>query len=220
VPPRMPRENWPNYLRGKPHGLSCPCHRCRRAKSLARRALAEAMAGARSDESGAGRRIQSITLPGGFLGWSPPRSLVEVLRGGAGTSLFDAPGRRLLYRLELDPSVRQRLRIGKAVLYIGMVHGQQSSIRTRLREHLKGTGFETGEISRLRTALRALRRLGFGPTSVLVRYGEVVGSPPRYPLDPKLLRAYEAALQVLERPRAYVGSVTTFEREGQTDEGY
>jgi hypothetical protein len=32
-----------------------------------------------------------------------------------------------------------------------------------------------------------------------------------YPMDFKLLRAFEAALQVLERPKAYVGDVWTFE---------
>ena len=29
--------------------------------------------------------------------------------------------------------------------------------------------------------------------------------------DPKLLHAYEAALQVIERPHSYVGTVWTFE---------
>jgi hypothetical protein len=44
-----------------------------------------------------------------------------------------------------------------------------------------------------------------------VQYGWV--KPKGVPLDPKLLHAFEAALQVLERPHSYVGSARTFEAD-------
>ena len=46
---------------------------------------------------------------------------------------------------------------------------------------------------------------------IRVQYGEVTPTSSRYPLDAKLVHAFESTLQVLERPHSYVGSVRTFE---------
>ena len=63
-----------------------------------------------------------------------------------------------------------------------------------------------------KSEIEKLRILAADPSlnEVKVQYGKVTAAP-GYPLTAKFLHAYEAALQVIEKPRSYVGSARTFE---------
>ncbi len=63
-----------------------------------------------------------------------------------------------------------------------------------------------------KSEIEKLRVLAADPTlrGIKVSYGKVTAAP-GYPLTAKFLHAYEAALQVKENPKSYVGSARTFE---------
>ena len=60
--------------------------------------------------------------------------------------------------------------------------------------------------------LRALTAAAGMSATIKVQHGEVTPAAGQR-MDPKLLHAFESALQVLERPHSYVGSAQTFEAE-------
>jgi hypothetical protein len=73
---------------------------------------------------------------------------------------------------------------------------------------MPSTNITRSEIAKLR-ALTAKPGLN---AMIKVQYGEV--TPPKgKKIDPKLLHAFEAALQVIERPHSYLGSAWTFEAD-------
>jgi len=223
----MVYENWPRM----DHQAGCRCTRCRRQgaiiERLADRSLSVALRHAQSRFEGAiGTEAETagriITLPGKFTGWDTVRAVtVNELFGGTPPREYTEPPVRgvapgLLYRIsDVSP------------LYIGMAPA--SSIKARVASHLRDLITPQGrpaqsqqlndllakkpehfyksrsEVEKLRILI-ARTRLG----GLKVECGKVWPSA-GYPMDFKLLHAFEAALQVLERPRAYVGDVWSFE---------
>jgi hypothetical protein len=171
--------------------------------------LTEAAVGALESVRGPGscppNKQRRLTLPGHFCGWSYPTPLSQVLTAAAGT-LFNRPGIPLLYRISLLAAAASRLRYRIPVLYIGMVWGTGESVRDRIRSHVRGTRYES-EVAKLKGSLGWLFRRGIRPTEIVVELGRVEGIRQ----DPKVIRAYEAALQITEPYRSYRGGVTTFE---------
>jgi hypothetical protein len=220
----MRTENWPNDSPAS----GCGCARCRDGRSIERladaslsAALAHAQNRAESDgEFEAATPAGTLTLPGRFGGWRGAVTL-DVLFGSNAPSDFTKP-KRLLYRIYVEG--RQK------PLYIGMAYN--SAIRDRVLSHLRaiitksGALAKTASVGKLaltpkpafgsqRSEIQKLRilaaQLGLG-ARIKVQYAEVKPSL-GHTLDPKLLHAFESALQVLERPHSYVGSVRTFELE-------
>jgi hypothetical protein len=130
---------------------------------------------------------------------------------------FAALGQKRLYRVAKrgDPSP----------LYIGMVVGLKSSVVARLASHVghlvnprtaqpsrNNPVAGRSEVGNLRVEIRKELSADQSLGAITVQIG-IVNSGSRT-LDNKLLHAYEAALQVLEHPKTYVGTVWTFEEEG------
>jgi hypothetical protein len=223
----MVYENWPRM----DHQAGCRCTRCRGRgaiiERLADQSLSVALRHAQSRFEGAiGTEAaavgRDITLPGKFTGWDTVRAVtVNELFGGTPPREYTVPPVRgvapgLLYRIS-----------GTTPLYIGMAPA--SSIRGRVASHFRhlitrrGRPAQTQQAKDLRAKTDAdfdnsgseveRLRLLIAPTrlrGLKVECGKVWPSA-GYPMDFKLLRAFEAALQVLERPKAYVGDVWTFE---------
>ena len=159
-----------------------------------------------------------ITLPGKFSGWRAATPLATVLSPSR-PHLFGVTGVPLLYRIYEE---------GKQIpLYIGMV--TRSSIAARVASHMRGfltragtsrhagrraiSAVSTADFQRSRSEIEKLRILvaqSGRASRVKVQHGGVE-LPGNKPPDPKLLHAYEATLQVIERPHSYVGTVWTFE---------
>jgi hypothetical protein len=168
-----------------------------------------------------------VTLPGTFSGWRGAVALGELL-GPSPPLPFTtkgAPppgGKGRLYRVHQENKQRP--------LYIGMAY--QASIQERVASHFRsvvtkagklaatrhvgnlavigagGVGAMTSEIAKLRAITASL-----GMNAIIkVQHGEVT-PPAGQRVDPKLLHAFEAALQVIERPHSYVGSARTFEAD-------
>jgi hypothetical protein len=160
-----------------------------------------------------------ITLPGEFSGWMKPISLVTLL----------APDPPLPYGTTSSPALYRIYEEGKQIpLYIGMV--TRASIAARVASHMRGLFIKSGalaktalvksiaavtpadfdrkrsEIAKMRVLVAQSARV----SGLKVQHGTVRLEGGRNP-DAKLLHAYEAALQVRERPRSYVGSVWSFE---------
>ena len=219
----MRAENWPRDL----HGGGCGCSRCRRRSTidrLADQSLSTALRHAQSRaEADFGEEAASppgrVTLPGSFSGWKRPVTLAELFADPPpapyGATAFPA-----LYRIYAEGT--------QIPLYVGMV--LKTSIAARVASHVRrlitrhGAPAKTAQVKaiaatspadfqRKRSEIARLRVLVAqiaGARRVKVQFGTVELDGGRRP-DPKLLHAYEAALQVIERPRAYVGGVWTFE---------
>ena len=221
----MPRENWPP----RDHFGGCGCSRCRQSAMvdrLANQSLSVALRHAQNraeSELGfeAATRGGPITLPGKFGGWKDATPLATVL-SPTPPSLFGKPRIPILYRIYEE---------GKQTpLYIGMV--TRSSIAARVASHMRGLLTKSGTLAKTPAAraisavtpadferrkselakLRILVAQSGRASRVKVQHGSVVELPggKKQP-DAKLLHAYEAALQVIERPHSYVGTVWTFE---------
>jgi hypothetical protein len=163
---------------------------------LAREALFEAAGATFAAE--AATRGGPITLPGSFSGWSAPATLRELVAGRVDPA-FRTPLR--LYRIYRTRAQRP--------LYIGAAFGRMSSVHQRVSAHYRGTGIGVRD-PRRSERYRLYLELRRHPDDIRVQHGAVTGTG-RYPLDAKLLRAYEAALQVFERPRTALSGIHTFE---------
>jgi hypothetical protein len=218
----MPRENWPQHT-------GCRCGGGSRrerqlVEQLASRSLSVALRHAQNRmESDLGQEAATtagpVTLPGRFSGWKGATELARILGPGPPPP-FGTPRQPFLYRMYEE---------GRQIpLYIGMV--TKTSIAARVASHMRGLFARSGglagtpevraisavspadferrrsEIAKLRILVAQSKRA----TRVKVQYGEVELPGGKRP-DPKLLHAYEAALQVIERPHSYVGTVWTFE---------
>jgi hypothetical protein len=220
-------ENWPPM-----HRTGCRCERCRREQRVIERladaSLSTALRHAQSRfESEQGMEAAtprgSITLPGTFSGWLKPTN-VKVLLGPSPPVEFtarSAPEKGYLYRIDRKHKVRP-LYIGEAYRYpiVSRVASHVAGLLTKkfaVRKKgdpvagLKATTARDfakmrSEIEKLRVLLAKLPEAD----DLQVRYATVTPST-GYPVDVKLLHAFESALQVLEKPRSYVGSVRTFE---------
>jgi hypothetical protein len=165
----------------------------------------------------------SITLPGTFSSWLKPTN-IKVLLGPSPPVEFtetSTPEKGYLYRIDRKHRVRP-LYIGEAYRYpiVSRVASHVAGLLTKKLAVRKRGGPVAGlkattardfakmrsEIEKLRALLAKLPELD----DVQVWYATVTRNP-GYPIDVKLLHAFESALQVLERPRSYVGSVRTFE---------
>lgn len=219
-----PAENWPNPSL-EPHGAACGCGRCasrlgaidRLAGESLRAALAHAQQGRfEADMGSEAGRLRQVTLPGQFSGWRDPVPLIDVL-GSNPPADFNRTQGRFLYRIAKRVG-------GSTPLYIGMAFS--TKVRDRVVSHLMGVIKPAGrpadrqqprrgysEIANLREEIRRERKTDPDLRNITVQLG-TIDVPRGIPLDAKLLHAYEAALQVIERPRAYVGSAWTFEEEG------
>jgi hypothetical protein len=218
----MALENWPRNDSGR-----CDCPRCRQSRvidRLADRSLSVALRHAQNRTEGelgfeAAQPQGPITLPGKFSGWREATPLQTVLSRSR-PHLFGVTRVPLLYRIYEG---------GKQIpLYIGMVTG--SSIAARVASHMRGlltragtlagtpaaraiAAVSTADFQRSGSEIEKLRILvaqSGRASRVKVQHG-AVELPGNKPPDPKLLHAYEAALQVIERPHSYVGTVWTFE---------
>jgi hypothetical protein len=217
------------------HSSGCGCTRCRRQGALidrlADRSLSVALRHAQGRfEDSLGLETATpgpdITLPGKFSGWhrvpavtlaqlfsdSPPVPFAQKSVRGKG------PG--LLYRVHEQHTHRP--------LYIGMAY--DSTIRARVAAHFKrvitksGTLWQTQQVRNLAATtpqdfdrklsevakLRVLAAQLAGAGNIRVQCGTVKPNAD-YVLDAKFLHAFEAALQILEKPKSYVGSSRTFE---------
>jgi|GEM_PF-6807366 len=227
----MAYENWPN----KTHAYGCVCPRCRGGNHLidrlASRSLSTALRHAQALESDFSYEAEtpagSITLPGTFKGWQSEITLGELFGPSPGVpygskSPGPGPGHGLLYRIYQD---KQR------PLYIGMAY--RDSIQCRVASHFKDMMTKAGQPVVPQTITK-LCKLTKTPPSANIRTSEIAKlraltaaaglnpiikvqhawvKPKGVPLDPKLLHAFESALQVLERPHSYVGSARTFETD-------
>lgn len=227
-------EDWPE-IRPPRYHRPCACADCRAGRTdrqverLASQSLSTALRHAQdlSDEAGPAPRIGSpgpdIKLPGIWSGWKGPTSVQDVLAKSPPYP-FGVRDGRMLYRIYEE---------GRNVpLYIGSA--KSSTIKERVASHFrplltkkKLTLRKTKPIAALQklSPADALARLAAMDSEIekmrllLVRsgkpirvaYGTVQATDKRYPVDAKLLHAFELALQVLERPSSYVGSVRTFE---------
>lgn len=222
------RENWPPMR----HAHGCRCARCRRGEPLIERladqTLSTALRHAQNRaEAGQGFEAQTpagkIELPGTFSGWRESLT-VAVLFGPNPPAMFtrkpnpSTDGFGLLYRAYEQ--------FKQQPLYIGMAFG--TSIRDRILSHLyrvitkAGQKAKTAQVANLaqrmsrigsiQSEIEKLRILAAHPSvgTIRVQYATVTANP-GYPLTPKFLHVFEAALQVLEKPRSYVGSARTFE---------
>jgi hypothetical protein len=219
----MRTENWPM----RSHATGCGCDRCAGRDSVERLANASLSAALRhaqnrfEDEGSfeAATPAGALTLPGRFSGWKEPTTL-DVVIGPNAPAVFTQSKPRRLYRIYEEG--RQK------PLYIGMAFS--ASIRNRVMSHIQGIftksgalsksaavsklgsttkqlfGAQTSEVQKLRILVA---QLGLG-SRVKVQHAAVEPGP-GYTLDPKFLHAFEIALQVLERPRSYVGTARTFE---------
>lgn len=216
------RENWTAGCGGRHEG-PCRCQRCRSGgisiDRMARRSLSAALAHAQQGRFEADMGAESatgpqrLTLPGTFRGWGAPVPLTQVL-GPNPPSGFAVAGRKILYRIAK--------RDGGPPIYIGMVVA--SKVRDRVASHVghlinplatpprRNPAPIRSEIGNLRAEIMKELAADRELKAVTVQIGTVDSGP--VPLDAKLLHAYEAALQVLERPKTYVGSAWTFEEEG------
>jgi hypothetical protein len=227
----MINENWPRM----DHQSGCGCTRCRRRGALidrlADQSLSVALRHAQSrfeDEFGfeVATPGPDITLPGRFSGWhrvpgvtlgellgpNPPAAFTQKSVRGTG------PG--FLYRIHEEHKQRP--------LYIGMAY--DATIRARTASHFKrvitkaGNLWQTQQVKNLAATtpqdfdrnlsevakLRVLVAQLAGASNIKVHCGTVMPNA-GYRLDAKFLHAFEAALQVLENPKSYVGSSRTFE---------
>jgi hypothetical protein len=219
------RENWAEDCSGR-HGGSCGCRRCwsggggidRMARTSLSAALAHAQQGRFETDMGAEAQTapQRLTLPGTFLGWGAPVPIRGVL-ASIPPSDFAVAGRKRLYRIakrgEASP------------LYIGMVVGPKASVASRVASHVghlvnphttpapkTNPAPSRSEIGNLRVEIGKELAVDRSLSAITVQIGVVNSGT--HTLDNKLLHSYEAALQVLEHPKTYVGSVWTFEEEG------
>jgi hypothetical protein len=227
----MLRENWPRI----DHPSGCRCPRCRRQRAvidrLADRSLSVALRHAQGRfEDGSGPEAATpgpdITLPGKFSGWHrvPAVTLAQLFSAGppAPFTTKSARGTGPGYLYRVYEEYRQR------PLYIGMAY--DATIRARVASHVKrlitksGTLWQTqqakalaattpqdfdrklSEIAKLRILVAQLAGAG----NIKVQCGTVMPNM-GYLLDAKFLHAFEAALQILEKPKSYVGSSRTFE---------
>ena len=219
----MAIENWPPR-NNSPRG---DCPRCRQAREIDRLANQSLSVALRHAQNRAESELRfeaaqspgAITLPGRFSGWRAATPLPIVLSPSR-PHLFGVTGTPLLYRIHEE---------GKQIpLYIGMV--TRSSIASRVASHMRGLLTRAGTLARTPAAraisavtpadfqrsrseiekLRILVTQSGRASLVKVQYGCVELPGDKRP-DAKLLHAYEAALQVIERPHSYVGTVWTFE---------
>lgn len=222
-------EAWP--LGGRAHHRgTCRCAGCATGADsidrLARESLSAALAHAQqgrfeADLGTEAGRPRSITLPGMFSGWRDPVAIRTVLAGVGAPPDFGAHNRRHLYKIAK--------RGERAPLYIGMAFS--ASVRDRVAAHIGALLAPAGpppagkqprpgrsEVANLRQEIAKELQVDPALNNITVQLGTVQLSSlvpsQRPPLDAKLLHAYETALQVLERPRTYVGSAWTFEEEG------
>lgn len=223
------RENWP----GLRHTKSCDCPSCRRRRGaslerLARESLSVALRHAQDrleDEFApeAATPGGTITLPGVFGGWTGAIPLTTLLRGSA-PDLFVKPRKRLLYRIYEE--------LERTPLYIGMAYTE--SVRSRVGSHLGALLTPSGGPSAQAQALAKQSPDGLGsevkklqilvarnlispaPKAIKVQRGSVTPGT-GFTLDPKLLHAFEATLQVMEQPRSYVSWSRSFEEEVMAD---
>jgi hypothetical protein len=229
--------NRPIGPRGR-HGGGCGCGRCataapRMIERLALESLSAALAHAQQGHFEADLGMEAatpagpLTLPGEFSGWRPPTPVMEVL--------FRSPPAEFTHRpKEKDPRDRRFLyrlyrRGGEKALYIGMAYNTR--VQDRVWSHLKGLVTQsqcmakTPTVMNLRNmSLQAIKdsksEIGKFRTMVskmdikdlMVQVGEIRVQPRTWH-DPKLMHAYEMALQVKERPHSFVRSSRTFERD-------
>jgi hypothetical protein len=223
----MLREDWPDLR----HKSQCSCRSCGRIEELARQSLSTALRHAQSRaDMGLGAEAATpagqITLPGKFKGWKNATPLRDLFTSAA-LNVFIRPNQRRLYRIYRDRS--------PTPLYIGTAY--KESIRKRVVSHLgplmRSTGTPRSSAATRKLAARSpaatrseidkLRILAAGilshPAAPTIKVQEGSVEPAAgYQLDPKTLHAFEVALQLLERPRAYIGTVRTFELD-DLDEG-
>jgi len=219
-------EDWPEIR----HPGRCPCAECRGGRRaldrIANASLSAALRHAQNrGESDFEAAVPSPTPPlcppGTFSGWqwTEALDLTEMFRETVKAPFSTNNSGNLLYRIYEVGSERP--------LYIGMAY--RNSIQYEVVDHLdsvfKRQGFSNNE------TVRALAALDLDSTGseidklriLISKLGQATGSPiPKvaygrvtekagYPLDAKLLHAFEATLQVLERPKSYSGSTRTFE---------
>jgi hypothetical protein len=225
----MAIENWPP----RNDSRRCDCPRCREARAIDRLANQSLSVALRHAQNRAESELRfeaaqppgPLTLPGKFSGWRAATPLPTVLSPGR-PHLFGVTGTPLLYRVYEE---------GKQIpLYIGMV--TRSSIASRVASHMRGLLTRAGTLAgtpaaraisavtaadfqRSRSEIEKLRILvaqSGRASRVKVQHGSVE-LPGNKPPDAKLLHAYEAALQVIERPHSYVGTVWTFEDDFEDD---
>jgi hypothetical protein len=218
------RENWAGDCSGR-RGGACACRRCLSGGSgidgLARRSLSAALAHAQQGRfetdmgAEAETRRKSLILPGEFLGWGRPVPIMQVLAPKPPED-FVGTNRRFLYRIAK--------RGESSPLYIGMAFS--SRVRDRVASHV-GEVISTpatlrlrrspipgrSEVANLRQEIKRELQSDRTLKNITVQLGTIKAGT--VPLDAKLLHAYEATLQVLDRPKTYVGSAWTFEEEGQ-----
>ena len=121
-------------------------------------------------------------------------------------------GRGRLYRVYQENKQRP--------LYIGMAY--EASIQSRVASHFKSVMTKAGNLAKTRRVgnlaalgaaqvgalkseiakLRALTAAAGMSATIKVQHGEVVTPAAGQRIDPKLLHAFEVALQVLERPHS------------------
>jgi hypothetical protein len=228
----MTYENWPSQT----HTVGCGCRSCRsgdrQIDRLASRSLSAALRHAQDRfESDFGYEAAtpggSITLPGIFKGWRGAITLGDLLGPNpplpftlSGRPPSNGSGR--LYRVYQENKQRP--------LYIGMAY--DASIQDRVASHFRSVVTQAGKLANTRRVgnlaalgaaqlgalkseiakLRALTAAAGMNATIKVQHGEVTPAAGQ-PMDPKLLHAFESALQVLERPHSYVGSARTFEAD-------
>ena len=203
-------ENWPEA-----HAGTCGCRKCAHEEALVAELVEESLSAAlshaqhRAEESALGLEAATvagpITLPGRFSGWFASTAIEDVIANPP--DAFKRPNR--LYRIY--ESYKQ------SPLYIGMAH---SGIHGRVRSHLAQTIAAKKRVPRPAPGSRSeIDLLRMHASEILgargriqVQHDEVRDVDP-VRIDPKLLHAYEAALQLIERPKAYVGSNWTFEAD-------
>lgn len=227
----MRYENWPDQS----HTRGCGCQSCNKGNRLidrlADRSLSAALRHAQSRAESdfgfeAATPAGSITLPGRFGGWKRAIPLGELF-GSTPPEAFvrkgppPAPGPGLLYRVYEENKQRP--------LYIGMAF--RESIQKRVASHFKPLMANASKLAQTAKASDLAKLWGATPaekwrseitklqaliaatgmnSTIKVQYGEVT-PPSGTSIDAKLLHAFESALQVIERPHSYVGSVRTFE---------
>ena len=218
------RENWP----GLRHVRGCGCPGCRNeggsVEALAQESLSVALRHAQdSVEAGSGFEAATpggaVALPGVFSGWAGAIPLTTVLHGSA-PDLFVRPRKRQLYRIYEE--------LERTPLYIGMAYA--ASIRDRVTSHLGKVLTPSGGPTALAQTLAKQSPDGLGSEvkklqilvarnllsparkAIKVQRGSVTAKS-GFTLDPKLLHAFEATLQVLEQPRSYVSWSRAFEED-------
>jgi hypothetical protein len=223
----MRYEHWPDH---SPAKKGCECIGCRRNRAIERLAdasLSAALAHAQSRFEGAFEDgLESswnfeaatsegrIRLPGTFKGWKNPTAL-EVVLSAQAPAAFRTSNSKSLYRIYEE---------GRQIpLYIGMA--LREPIQKRVLSHVRGLLLKSGarkldpslmaQLAKQTSEIEKFRILASQPGMkgrIKVQHAAVEPDG-GYTIDAKFLHAFETALQLLEKPRSYVGSARTFEFE-------